>query len=34
LVIADPDSTSSKAIKARKMGIKLISEEQFKEMLK
>ena len=34
LVIADPDSTSSKAVKARKMGIKLISEEQFKEMLK
>ncbi len=33
LVIADPNSTSSKAEKARKLGVKLISEEQFKEML-
>ena len=31
LVIADPDSTSAKAQKARDMGIKLISPEEFFE---
>ncbi len=34
LVIADFNSTSSKAVKARKMNIKMISEEQFVEMIK
>ncbi len=33
LVIADPDSTSSKAQKARKLGTKCISEAQFLEMI-
>ncbi len=34
LVIADPNSTSSKAVAARKLGTKLISEEEFLEMVK
>lgn len=34
LVIADPNSTSSKANSARKNGTKLISEEEFVEMVK
>lgn len=34
LVIADPESTSSKAVKARELGTKLISEEDFLEMVK
>jgi len=34
LVIADPASTSSKAEKARKLGVELISEEQLEEMMK
>lgn len=29
LVIADPKSTSSKAVKARKLGVELISEQDF-----
>lgn len=33
LVIADPSSTSSKAVKARKLGTKLISEDEFLKML-
>lgn len=33
LVIADLDSTSSKAVKARKIGTKLITEEQFLKMI-
>ncbi len=33
LVIADPDSTSSKAVKARKIGIILISEDSFLQNL-
>jgi DNA ligase (NAD+) len=33
LVIADPDSQSSKAKKARKLGVELISEEQFMDMI-
>lgn len=33
LVIADPSSTSSKANKARKLGVELISEEQFLKMV-
>ena len=33
LVIADPNSTSSKAQKARKLGVKLISEDEFIEMI-
>ena len=33
LVIADPSSTSSKAQKARKLGIELISEQQFMGMV-
>lgn len=33
LVIADPNSTSSKAVSARKFGIKLISEEEFLGMV-
>jgi NAD-dependent DNA ligase len=28
LVLADPESTSSKAAKARKLGIRIIDEEQ------
>ena len=32
LVLADPNSTSSKAVKARKLGINLISEEDFVKM--
>lgn len=32
LVIADPSSTSSKAVKARQLGINLISEKQFLQM--
>ncbi len=32
LVIADPDSTSSKAVKARKLGTKLITEEELERM--
>lgn len=34
LVIADPSSTSSKAITARKMGTTLISEEDFLDLIK
>jgi len=34
LVIADPNSTSSKAVKARELGITLISENDFLEMVK
>jgi NAD-dependent DNA ligase len=34
LVIADPNSSSAKAKAAREMGIKLISEEDFLEMVK
>lgn len=34
LVIADPQSTSSKAVKARKYGTKLITEEELVEMLR
>lgn len=34
LVIADPNSTSSKAVKARQYGTKLITEEQFIELLR
>lgn len=33
LVIADPNSNSSKAVKARKLGIKLISEQEFLGMI-
>lgn len=33
LVIADPASTSSKAVKARKLGTKLITEEQLLELI-
>ena len=32
LVLADIDSTSNKAVKARKMGIKLITEDEFMRM--
>ena len=32
LVIADPSSTSSKAVKARKLGVTLISEDEFMGM--
>ena len=34
LVIADPNSTSSKAVAARKMGTTLISEDEFLDMVK
>jgi len=34
LVIADPNSTSSKAVAARKLGITLISEEEFLGLIK
>ena len=34
LVIADPNSTSSKAAAARKLGTTLISEEEFLDMVK
>jgi len=34
LVIADPNSTSSKAQAARKLGTELITEDQFLDMLK
>lgn len=34
LVIADPNSTSSKAVNARKLGTTLISEEEFIQMIK
>jgi len=34
LVIADPNSTSSKAVAARKLGVNLISEDDFLEMCK
>lgn len=34
LVMADPNSTSSKAVKARSLGIALISPEEFLEMIK
>ena len=33
LVIADPSSTSSKAVKARKLGVELISEDEFMSMI-
>lgn len=33
LVMADPDSVSSKSTKARKLGTKCISEEEFREMV-
>ena len=33
LVIADPASTSSKAVKARKLGTKLITEEELMAMI-
>jgi DNA ligase (NAD+) len=33
LVIADPSSTSSKAVKAKKLGTKLITEEQLVELI-
>lgn len=33
LVIADPDSTSTKAQKARKLGVKIISPEELKKLL-
>jgi len=33
LVIADPSSTSRKAVKARQLGLKLISETEFMKML-
>jgi len=33
LVLADPSSTSSKAVKARKYGVKLISEDELEKML-
>jgi DNA ligase (NAD+) len=33
LVISDPSSTSSKAVKAKKLGVKLISEDEFLKML-
>ena len=33
LVIADVSSTSSKAVKARKLGTKLISPEELEELL-
>ena len=33
LVMADPDSTSSKAQKARKLGILILSEDAFFELL-
>jgi DNA ligase (NAD+) len=33
LVVADPDSTSSKAEKARKLGIQIISEDQLIELI-
>lgn len=34
LVIADPNSSSSKAVAARKLGTKLISEEEFLDLVK
>lgn len=34
LVIADPNSTTSKAVAARKLGTKLISEDEFLDLLK
>jgi DNA ligase (NAD+) len=34
LIIADPNSTSSKAVAARKLGTKLISEDDFLELVK
>jgi DNA ligase (NAD+) len=33
LVIADPASTSSKAVKARKLGTKLITEAELEAMI-
>ncbi len=33
LVVADPSSTSSKAVKARKYGVKLLSEDDLQGML-
>ena len=33
LVLADPNSTSSKAVKARKLGVKLISEEDLDKLV-
>lgn len=34
LVIADPNSSSSKAVSARKLGVKLISEDEFLNLIK
>lgn len=33
LVLADPDFSSSKAVKARKLGVEVISEERLKELI-
>jgi len=33
LVIADPNSSSSKAVKARKLGVRLISEQEFETII-
>ena len=33
LVLADPDSTSAKAKKARKMGLEILSESELEAML-
>jgi BRCT domain type II-containing protein len=33
LVVADPDSTSSKAEKAKKLGVKVISEDELRSLV-